>query len=133
MRNIIYMVIGLIIAAWLPGKVINTLQTRENVTVFFDENRCPVQRVENKCSVTGNFTRNFLGDIEVTLLGGNVLLVKADDFRGWKADRNEVITYKGGRWFTGLLMFLSIAAGFVVALVLPALISDASRKNRHES
>lgn len=126
MRNIIYMVTGLIIAAWLPGKVMNTLQTRENVTVFFNVDRCPVERVENKCSATGNFTRNFLGDIEVTLPSGNVLLVKADDFRGWKADSNEVITYKGGRWLTGLLMFLSIAFGFCVAIVFPALRTKAA-------
>lgn len=121
MRNTIYMAIGLLIAAWLPSKVMNTLQTRENVTVYFDENRCPVELVNNTCSVVGNFTRNLLGDVEVTLATGNVLLVKSVDLRGWKADSNEVITYKGGRWLTGLLMFLSIAFGFCVAIVFPAL------------
>lgn len=121
MRNIIYMVIGLLIAAWLPSKAMNTLQTRENVTVFFNVDRCPVERVENKCSVTGNFTRNLLGDVEVTLASGIVLLVDADDYRGLISDNDAVITYKGGRWFVGLLMFLSIAFGFCVAIVFPAL------------
>lgn len=125
MLKTFYLVAGILIATALPLKIMNVGIIRPHSTIFFDESRCPVQPIENQCKVVGDLSHNLIGDVEITLDDGRVLLVNRNQLRGSLSGGD--VTYKGGRWFIGLLMVLSIALGACIAF-FPAFSAKPSSK-----